>query len=91
MSVKERIRQLELQSKTTTPIKPSRFETPASKIIEASPLPTLASVAPSPLPLESEVDTENFEDAEEERPGMYQRILFLRHPAVPVSNLFEYN
>ncbi len=84
-SVKERIRQLEMQSKST-PVKASRNATPASKAVEASPLPLYSAVA-SPGPPESEVDTENFEDAEEDRPGMNQRLLFLRHPAVPTSLL----
>ena len=85
MSVKDRVRLLELQSKTTTPIKPSRNVTPSKM---TSPVAPLYSAMASPQ-AESEVDTEAFEDAEEDRPGMNQRILFLRHPPFPVS--LDYN
>jgi len=43
-----------------------------------SPAPVFSAIA-SP----SEVDTEFFEDAEEDKPGLNQRLLFLRHPPVP--------
>jgi len=88
-SVKERIRQLELQSKST-PMKISRCVTPSSKMIEASPAALFSAVA-SPAPVESEVDTEFFEDAEEDRPGFNQRIVFLRHPPVPACNFLDFN
>ena len=87
--MKERIRQLELQSKAT-PMKISRTVTPSSKLIDVTPAPLFSAVA-SPGQPESEVDTEFFEDAEEDRPGLNQRILFLKHPPVPVSNLLEFN
>ena len=86
--MRDRIRQLELQSKTNTPIKPGMHVTPLSKLIETSPaVPSMHSAVASPAPVESEFD--NFEDAEEDRPGLNQRMLFLKHPRPPLSNLFD--
>ena len=88
MSVRDRIRQLELQSRANTPVKPGMQATPLSKLIEISPaVPSMHSAMASPAPVES--DFENFEDAEEDRPGLNQRLLFLKHPRPPLSNLFD--